>query len=901
MSKATILVVEDEIIIATDLSNKLKRLDYEVVGITGNGGEAIALASRLCPQLILMDISLAGSIDGVAAAEAIHQDQDVPVVFLTAHSDPRTLARAKVTGPFGYILKPFDERELATQIELALYKHQTDRQLRQQREWLHVTLMSIADAVIAFDAAGQIAFINPVAQLLTGWTNEEAVGQLIRRVVCLVNEQTGEPIIESIAKVLGECGAATRTDHAVLRTKDGRTIPIDNSAAPIRDSAGQVIGAVLVFRDVTEKRRAEEALREANDRYELVLAGAEAAIWDWDILRHTVKYSSRWKSLRGMAGQEFSNSEEVWSQNIHPDDVSRVMAAVQAHFAGATPYFSEEYRVRHQDGSWIWIADRGLARRDAHGQVVRMAGSETDITQKRLTEQALRESEERYRSLFNRMTNGFALLDVISGTSTRPTDYRFVEVNPAFEQLTTFSRQAVVGQRLREFVPNRGAPWIELLEDVVRTGEGVHFEDYVATIDRWYEVLVFRRTANQLAVIVSDISQVKRTEKEIRQLNEDLERRVTEQTTELRKSYDTVKAERQRLYDLLETLPVYVVLLAGENHLVFANRFFREQIGVLPDRRDYDNLFRRPPLGEPRNSHPADSGAFPRRREPILPDGRVYDVYSFPFTDTDGARLILEMGIDITDRRRAEAETLHMKAELAHVDRTARMGELAASLAHEINQPLTAILCNAQAARRFVASDRPDLNLLREILDDIIRDDKRAGSVIHRLRAMIQKGRPELETFQINDVIGEVVQLLHSEMLARNVSLTLDLATDLPVVEAGRVEVQQVLVNLLLNALDSLRDQLPRHNAILIRTIRDDQVVVTIRDRGCGISSPDVNSIFEPFFTTKSAGLGMGLAICRRIVESHGGRIWATNNADTGATVAFSLPVMPAPREPANA
>jgi PAS domain S-box-containing protein len=263
MNKTTILIVEDEAIVAADLAGKLGQLGYEVAGITGEGEEAVALAGRFRPQLVLMDIHLQGTLDGIQAADAIRRRHDVPVIYLTAHSDAATLARAKLTGPFGYILKPFEERELATQIELALYKHQTDRELRRQREWLRVTLTSIGDAVIATDAAGRISFVNPVAESLTGWKAEEALGRPLPAVFRIVNERTGQPLEEPVGRVLREGRAVALANHAALVTKDGHTVPVEDSAAPILDAAGQVIGAVLVFHDVTEKRRAEEALRES--------------------------------------------------------------------------------------------------------------------------------------------------------------------------------------------------------------------------------------------------------------------------------------------------------------------------------------------------------------------------------------------------------------------------------------------------------------------------------------------------------------------------------------------------------------------------------------------------------------------------------------------------------------
>ena len=272
MSKATILIVEDEAIVAADIAGKLNGLGYEVVGTAARGEDAIALSGRLRPRLVLMDIRLKGPMDGIEAAGAIRNQHDIPVIYLTG-SDADTLARAKVTGPFGFVLKPYDERDLATQIEMALFKYQTDRQLREQREWLRVTLMNIGDAVIATDAEGRVTFLNPLAETLTGWKAAEAAGQPVQCVFRIVDEQTGRPLEEPVARVLRGDRAIELANHAAVVTKDGRMIPVEDSAVPILDAAGQAIGVLLVFHDVTEKRRAEEALRLAEAAAE---AGHEA-------------------------------------------------------------------------------------------------------------------------------------------------------------------------------------------------------------------------------------------------------------------------------------------------------------------------------------------------------------------------------------------------------------------------------------------------------------------------------------------------------------------------------------------------------------------------------------------------------------------------------------------------
>ena len=278
MSKTSILVVEDEAIVAADLAAKLETLGYHVAGITAAGEEAVALAQSSRPQLVLMDIQLAGAMDGIAAAEAIQRRYDVPVIYLTAHSDSPTLARAKQSGPFGYILKPFEERELAAQIELAIYKHQADRRLREQREWLQTTLNSIGDAVIATDADGCITFINPVAASLTGWPAEAAAGRSVSECFVVINEKTGECLEDPVARVVAEGRPQPLSNHAALVTRDNRRVPIEESASPIRDDDGMILGVVLVFRDVTEKRRAREILKDSEARYRALFHDTHAVM-----------------------------------------------------------------------------------------------------------------------------------------------------------------------------------------------------------------------------------------------------------------------------------------------------------------------------------------------------------------------------------------------------------------------------------------------------------------------------------------------------------------------------------------------------------------------------------------------------------------------------------------------
>lgn len=257
--------------------------------------------------------------------------------------------------------------------------------------------------------------------------------------------------------------------------------------------------------------------------------------------------------------------------------------------------------------------------------------------------------------------------------------------------------------------------------------------------------------------------------------------------------------------------------------------------------------------------------------------------------------LIAQLFANVVGRQRAEERSEQLRTEIAYSTRAAMLGELTAALAHELNQPLTAILSNAQAARRFLAGGEIDPDELRAIFDDIIRDGKRAGGVVHNLRAMLSHAPVVREECCLNELVHEVAEFMHSELVGNEIELRQSLAPALPLVQAARVEVQQVLVNLVLNATQAMKDMPPGLRQIEVRTHSDNgTVTVTVCDRGHGIPPDRLGTIFAPFYTTKSSGLGMGLAICRRLVESHHGSIEARNHEHGGAEFSFSLPVVDA-------
>jgi PAS domain S-box-containing protein len=265
--KINILVVEDERIVAEDIQGSLKNIGYAVTDIVSSGAEAIELAGRLNPDLILMDIVIRGEINGIETAEKIRTLYDLPVVYLTAYADESTLERAKVTEPFGYILKPFSDRELHSTIEMALYKHSMDRRLKEREVWFSTTLRSIGDGVIATDEKGRITFMNAIAEALTGWEEIEAVGKPLYHVFKIVEEKTGLSVTIPIVEIIKTKRVQGLSSNTLLITRDGNRIPIGDSAGPIIDDKGRVLGVVLAFKEITERKLAEEALRLSEERY----------------------------------------------------------------------------------------------------------------------------------------------------------------------------------------------------------------------------------------------------------------------------------------------------------------------------------------------------------------------------------------------------------------------------------------------------------------------------------------------------------------------------------------------------------------------------------------------------------------------------------------------------------
>jgi PAS domain S-box-containing protein len=279
----------------------------------------------------------------------------------------------------------------------------------------------------------------------------------------------------------------------------------------------------------------------------------------------------------------------------------------------------------------------------------------------------------------------------------------------------------------------------------------------------------------------------------------------------------------------------------------------------------------------------------------VLADGTVKYIrdIAHPVFDARG-KLVEYVGttVDVTERKRAEEALNKTQMELAHANRVATMGQLTASIAHEVNQPVAANVINAQAALRWLNAERPDLEEVSRALGRIVENGNRAGAVIGRIRALIKKAPPRSDSVAINDAIREVVELTHGEAVKSGISMRTQLPEDSPIIEGDRVQLQQVILNLVVNAIEAMNGQneAPRELLLVAEKAEPDGVLVGVRDSGPGLAPEILERLFDAFYTTKANGMGMGLSICRSIIEAHGGRLWATANSPRGAVFQFTVP-----------
>jgi PAS domain S-box-containing protein len=455
MDDSRILVVEDDELVAKAMRRRLTRMGYSVPATCSSGEDAVTRAAELQPDLILMDIQLAGPMDGIEAASRIHARSSCPVIYLTGQDDGEMLERAKITAPYSYLLKPAEDRDLRISIEVALNQHRLQSQLKERERWLDTVLRSIGDAVITTDRQGRVTFMNAVAEKLTGWRLEEAQGQEADRVFCLVDELTGASRDSPVSAVLRQDQVALLPERVLLCTRSATRVEIDDSSAPLHDEQGNLTGVVVVFREISERRRAERRIQEETEKAQRYFDIARSILVVLSADQTVERINPRGCELLGQPPEEavgrnwFDHFVPLSSREERRQRFERLLRNRAPAAPSPTGSEAEEGVILGQDGKErviLWQEAPLWDESGKHLTAILMSGE--DITARAKESEVLKARAEELRLILDTMQTGVILIDA----ETR----RIVDANPVALRLFGGSREDVRGKGCETICPFGG-------------------------------------------------------------------------------------------------------------------------------------------------------------------------------------------------------------------------------------------------------------------------------------------------------------------------------------------------------------------------------------------------------------------------------------------------------------
>jgi PAS domain S-box-containing protein len=647
-------------------------------------------------------------------------------------------------------------------------RQRVEQTLRQRADLLDLT----HDTIFARDMNDVITYWNRGAEELYGWKKEEAIGKISHELTQTVFPAPLEEINETLLR-------SDRWEGELIHTKrDGSKVVVASRWSLQRDERGAPLAILETNNDITERRQAEEALRDSEEQWKAAFENNPTMYFMVDAAGITLSVNAFGAEQLGYTSEELVGSPVL--NVFYEADRDAVLRNLARCFDQLNQSMNWEARKARKDGTVIWVRETARAVLFKNGAVILVACE--DITERKRVEEELRESERRYRYIFDS-----------AGVSIWEED--FSQVKAAIDEL----KATDIGD----------------------------FREYVATHPEFV-----RKTVPLVKVIDVNSATVK---------------------------LFNANSKGQLLVSLQK-------IFLPETEEVFA----AELIALAEGRTSFESET----VLQTVNGH------------------RLTVLFGITFP-TQPAKLdsVLVTMMDITERKRAEEELQKTQAELAHVARVTTMGELTSSIAHEVNQPLAAIVTNGNACLRWLSNDPPNVEEARQTVTRMVKDGHRASEVVGRIRAFFRKTAPERVRVDINQLIEDVIAMVSSELRRNRVRVRTELPDDLPRVLCDQIQLQQVILNLVINAIEAMSAVSgPRELLIMSRRDETGNVSVAVQDTGMGFDEQNAAQLFNAFFTTKSQGLGMGLSISRTTIEAYGGRLWATRNDAGGATFQFTLP-----------
>jgi PAS domain S-box-containing protein len=649
----------------------------------------------------------------------------------------------------------------------------------------------------------------------------------------------------------------------------------------VRNASGNIefVGAVT---DVTVAKETERKLRRSDAYLTETERLSRTSSWAWDVRRREWAYRS--PGIYGLFGFDSERGDvplQAFRDRIHPED-RRPNVEAAARAIQEKSDFEVDFRIVLPDGSIKHIHSVGHTVLGSEGDVVELIGTHVDVTEQYAAREALQKAFDEIKKSEDRLR---LVVDTIptlvwrAGVDGVP-DF----LNEPALDYTGLSEDQIETGWPRAFHPDDKKGMLQKWSAIRESGVRGELEARLRRFDGEYRWFLFRAEPlrDESGSIVNwygsstDIEDRKRAERKLRRSEAKL---VEAQRLSLTGSFGWNVSTGERY----ESKEFFRILGYDDPRSVTMEM-------ILQRAHPEDRAFVEQTIG--RASRDGTDADYEHRL--LMPDGSIKHVHVVARAVRDPAEQLEFIGaiMDVTATKRAEDELRKTQTELAHVTRVTMLGELTASIAHEVNQPLTAAVANAEACLRWLDRETPDIAKARRSVEWVVNDSCRASDVIRRVRALANKADIEKVPLDVNTIVREVIVLMQHELIRHGISLRTELATATSLVLGDRVQLQQVVINLVMNGIEAMETVTDRPRELVIRSRCDEaqSMIVSVTDCGVGISRDDADRLFKAFFTTKSGGMGMGLSICRSIVEAHGGRLSASRNEGHGATFQFVLP-----------